>query len=60
MNFNKWKKINPCFIILNIRGKYEKNNSTMLVSKGLGGSKVLIRINCKPEIVSIKLKSDIT
>lgn len=41
-------------------GKYEKNNSTMLVSKGLGGSKVLIRINCKPEIVSIKLKSDIT
>ena len=40
-------------------GKYEKNNSTMIVSKGLGGSKVLIRINCKPEIVSIKLKSDI-
>ena len=39
-------------------GKYEKNNSTMIVSKGLGGSKVLIRVHCKPEIVSIKLKSN--
>lgn len=38
-------------------GKYEKNNTTMLLSKGLGGSKVLIRFNCKPEIVSIVLKS---
>lgn len=37
-------------------GKYDKNNSTMIVSKGLGGSKVLIRINCKPEIVKITLK----
>ncbi|MGN1033334.1 MAG: metallophosphoesterase [Intestinibacter sp.] len=37
-------------------GKYIKNKSTMIVSKGLGGSKVLIRINCKPEVVNIKLK----
>ena len=38
-------------------GKYDKNNSTMIVTKGLGGSKVLVRINCKPEIVKIILKS---
>ena len=38
-------------------GKYNKNNSTMIVTKGLGGSKVLVRINCKPEIVKIILKS---
>ena len=38
-------------------GKYIKNNTTMLLSKGLGGSKVLIRFACKPEIVSITLKS---
>ena len=38
-------------------GKYNKNNSTMIVTKGLGGSKVLVRINCKPEIVKITLKS---
>jgi uncharacterized protein len=37
-------------------GKYEKNDTTMILSKGLGGSKVLIRFNCKPEIVSITLK----
>ena len=35
-------------------GEYIKNKST---SKGLGGSKVLIRVNCKPEIVNIKLKN---
>ena len=38
-------------------GKYDKNDSTMIVSKGLGGSKVLVRINCKPEVVKIILKS---
>lgn len=38
-------------------GKYEINNTTMLLSKGLGGSKVLVRFACKPEIVSITLKS---
>ena len=37
-------------------GKYEKDNSTMILNKGLGGSKVLIRLNCKPEIVKITLK----
>ena len=38
-------------------GEYIKNKSTMIVSKWLGGSKVLIRVNCKPEIVNIKLKN---
>ena len=38
-------------------GEYTKNKSTMIVSKGLGGAKVLIRVNCKPEIVNIKLKN---
>lgn len=38
-------------------GKYEKDNSTMLLSKGLGGSKVLVRINCRPEVVKITLKT---
>ena len=38
-------------------GKYEKDNSTMVLSKGLGGSKILIRVNCKPEVVKIILKS---
>ena len=38
-------------------GEYIKNKSTMIVSKGLGGSKFLIRVNCKPEIVNIKLKN---
>lgn len=38
-------------------GEYKKNSSTMLLSKGLGGSKVLVRLNCKPEIVQITLKS---
>lgn len=37
-------------------GKYEDKNTSMILSKGLGGSKVLIRFNCKPEIVSITLK----
>ena len=38
-------------------GEYKKDNTTMIVSKGLGGSKVILRLNCKPEIVEIKLKS---
>lgn len=39
-------------------GKFKINDSVMIVSKGLGGSKVLVRINCKPEIVNIILKSE--
>lgn len=39
-------------------GEYKINDSTMIVTKGLGGSKVLIRVNCKPEIVKITLKSE--
>lgn len=35
-------------------GKYKEDNTTMIVSKGLGGSAIGVRINCKPEIVSIK------
>ena len=38
-------------------GKYEKKSSTMLLSKGLGGAKIFLRVNCKPEIVQITLKS---
>lgn len=37
-------------------GKYEKDNSIMILNKGLGGLKVLIRFNCKLEIVKIILK----
>ena len=37
-------------------GSYKKDDTTMILSKGLGGSKVLIRFNCRPEIVSITLK----
>lgn len=39
-------------------GKYQDKNTSMILSKGLGGSKVLIRLNCKPEIVSISLKHE--
>lgn len=35
-------------------GEYTKDNTKMFVSKGLGGSAVKVRINCRPEIVSIK------
>ena len=38
-------------------GEYNMGKSTMILSKGLGGSKVLPRVNCKPEIVEITLKS---
>ena len=37
-------------------GKYNIGNSTMILSKGLGESKILPRINCSPEIVEIILK----
>lgn len=38
-------------------GTYNKEESTMLLSKGLGGSRILMRINCRPEIVKITLKN---
>lgn len=38
-------------------GEYNLKGSKMILSKGLGGSKVVIRINCKPELVQINLKS---
>ncbi len=34
-------------------GEYTKKNTKMFVSKGLGGSAVRVRINCRPEIVTI-------
>lgn len=40
-------------------GKYTINNSDMILSKGLGGSKILSRINCRPEIIKITLKCKI-
>ncbi|WP_250674329.1 metallophosphoesterase [Paraclostridium ghonii] len=39
-------------------GIYKKDNTTMIINKGLGSSKVLVRFNCRPEIVSITLKSE--
>lgn len=38
-------------------GKYNDAKSTMLLSKGLGGAKIFMRINCRPEIVKITLKA---
>lgn len=38
-------------------GRYDRKNSTMFVSKGLGGSKIGIRFRCKPEISIILLES---
>lgn len=35
-------------------GEYVNGNTKMFVTKGLGGSAMRIRVNCKPEIVSIK------
>lgn len=39
-------------------GLYELNNSKLIVSRGLGKSKAIIRINNLPDIVFITLKSD--
>ncbi|MGL5316262.1 MAG: metallophosphoesterase, partial [Peptostreptococcaceae bacterium] len=38
-------------------GEYNKDKSTMLLSKGLGGARIFMRINCRPEVVKITLKS---
>lgn len=38
-------------------GKYEENNTTMIVSRGIGNSIFPFRINNRPELVVIKLNS---
>ncbi|MDF2804609.1 MAG: phosphoesterase, partial [Anaerocolumna sp.] len=38
-------------------GRYDKNNTVMYVSRGLGNSIIPIRIFNRPEIVVVKLKS---
>ena len=38
-------------------GKYDDNESSMILTKGLGGSKIIPRFNCKPEVVRVELKS---
>ena len=38
-------------------GLYEKNNTKMVVSRGLGNSAVPIRFNNRPEIVVIELNN---
>ena len=37
-------------------GEYNIDKSTMILTKGLGGSRMIPRVNCKPEIVEITLK----
>lgn len=37
-------------------GEYNIDKSTMILTKGLGGSRIIPRVNCKPEIVEITLK----
>lgn len=37
-------------------GEYDRGNSKMFVTKGLGSSALKIRINCRPEIISIKFE----
>jgi len=39
-------------------GVYEKNQTSMVVSRGLGNSIIPLRINNRPELVVITLKSD--
>ena len=39
-------------------GKYIRNNTTMIVSRGVGNSIISVRFNNRPEILVIELKSD--
>lgn len=38
-------------------GKYVENNTTMIVSRGIGNSVIPIRINNRPEVVIVELRS---
>ena len=38
-------------------GAYEKGNTVMVVSRGIGNSIFPLRINNRPELVSVTLKS---
>lgn len=40
-------------------GKYTIENSDMILSKGLGGGRILPRVNCRPEVVKITLRCKI-
>ena len=39
-------------------GTFKKDNTTMVVSRGIGGSKFPFRINNRPELVIVTLKSE--
>ena len=39
-------------------GKYSKNHTTMIVSRGIGNSIIPVRINNRPEIVIVELMCD--
>jgi Predicted phosphohydrolases len=41
-----------------VSGSYKENNTTMIVSRGLGNSLLPFRINNKPEIVVVNLKNE--
>ena len=38
-------------------GKYEENNTTMIVSRGIGNSIIPFRINNRPELIVVELRS---
>ncbi len=39
-------------------GLFEKNNTTMLISRGLGKSIIPVRVLCRPEVIVIQLKKE--
>ena len=38
-------------------GKYEEKNTTMIVSRGIGNSIIPFRINNRPELIVVELRS---